>query len=94
MTINDFKDTVRDLSSSDRQQLDDVYLIFRRFDRDNDGFISINELTSGLRTMGIFLTAEERDALMNKFDTNKDGNISDAEIYNVLSSINTKDLAS
>jgi Ca2+-binding EF-hand superfamily protein len=44
--------------------------------------------------MGIFLTAEERDALMNKFDTNKDGNISDAEIYNALSSINTKDLAS
>ena len=69
-------------------------MLIRKFDRDNDGFISINELTSGLRTMGIFLTAEERDALMNKFDTNKDGNISDAEIYNVLSSINTKDLAS
>lgn len=68
--------------------------LIRKFDRDNDGFISINELTSGLRTMGIFLTPEERDALMNKFDTNKDGNISDAEIYNVLSSINTKDLAS
>jgi Ca2+-binding EF-hand superfamily protein len=69
-------------------------MLIRKFDRDNDGFISINELTSGLRTMGIFLTPEERDALMSKFDTNKDGNISDAEIYNVLSSINTKDLAS
>jgi Ca2+-binding EF-hand superfamily protein len=44
--------------------------------------------------MGIFLTPEERDALMNKFDTNKDGNISDTEIYKVLSTINTKDLAS
>lgn len=44
--------------------------------------------------MGIFLTNEERDALMARFDTNKDGNISDAEIYNVLSTINTKDMIS
>ena len=44
--------------------------------------------------MGIFLTPEERDALMNKFDSNKDGNIRDTEIYKVLSTINTKDLAS
>ena len=45
MTINDFKDTVRDLSSSDRQQLDDVYLIFRRYDRDNDGRLSFQEFS-------------------------------------------------
>lgn len=44
--------------------------------------------------MGIFLTPEEREALMTKFDTNRDGNISDTEIYNVLSTINTKDLVS
>jgi Ca2+-binding EF-hand superfamily protein len=39
--------------------------------------------------MGIYLSNEERDALMSKFDTNRDGNISDTEIYNVLSMINT-----
>jgi len=34
--------------------------------------------------MGIYLSPEERDALMSRFDTNRDGNISDVEIYNVL----------
>jgi len=33
--------------------------------------------------MGIYLSPEERDALMSRFDTNRDGNISDVEIYNV-----------
>ncbi len=63
--------------------------LINKFDRDNDGYISISELTQGLRTMDIYLSNEERDALMSKFDTNRDGNISDAEIYNVLSMINT-----
>lgn len=66
--------------------------LIKKFDRDNDGYISVSELTQGLRTMGIYLTNEERDALMSKLDTNRDGNISDVEIYNVLSLINTKDL--
>jgi Ca2+-binding EF-hand superfamily protein len=42
--------------------------------------------------MGIYLSPEERDALMSRFDTNRDGNISDVEIYNVLSALNTRDL--
>jgi Ca2+-binding EF-hand superfamily protein len=67
--------------------------LIKKFDRDGDGYISISELTSGLRSMGIFLTPEERDNLMGVFDTNRDGNISDQEIYKVLSTINTKDLA-
>ena len=44
--------------------------------------------------MGIYLSPEERDALMSRFDTNRDGNISDVEIYNVLSRFNKKDLDS
>jgi Ca2+-binding EF-hand superfamily protein len=44
--------------------------------------------------MGIYLSPEERDALMSRFDTNRDGNISDVEIYNVLSRLNSKDLDS
>jgi calmodulin len=64
--------------------------LIRKFDRDGDGFISINELTSGLRSMGIFLSPEEREALMSKFDTNRDGSISEQEIYKVLSSVDTR----
>jgi Ca2+-binding EF-hand superfamily protein len=67
--------------------------LIRKFDRDGDGYISINELTQGLRTMGIFLTPEEREAIMSKFDNNRDGNISDQEIYKVLSSVDTRQLA-
>ena len=44
--------------------------------------------------MSIFLTPEERETLMGVFDTNRDGNISDQEIYKVLSTLNTKDITS
>lgn len=45
LSINDFKDAVKDISVQDRQQIDDIYLIFRRYDRDNDGFLSLQEFS-------------------------------------------------
>jgi Ca2+-binding EF-hand superfamily protein len=48
LTINDFKEVSQDLLGNKNGQsrwLDDVYLIFRRFDRDNDGRLSFLEFS-------------------------------------------------
>ena len=51
--------------------------LIRKFDKNSDGLISIGELTSGLKTMNIYLTQEERDALIQKLDLDRNGEISD-----------------
>lgn len=43
--------------------------------------------------MNIYLTQEERDALMSKLDLDRNGEISDHELYQALSSVSTADLA-
>lgn len=60
--------------------------LVRRFDRNSDGFLSMQELTDGLAKIGIFLTSKEIQALMNKLDLNRDGEVSGDEILSVLQS--------
>jgi Ca2+-binding EF-hand superfamily protein len=56
----------------------------KKFDANNDGFISFEELVDGLRSMNINLTAQEKQALMKRLDFNRDGEISEEEIYKAL----------
>ena len=58
----------------------------RKFDRNSDGLLSLQELTDGLGKIGIFLTQKENQALMFKFDLNSDGEVSANEILSVLTS--------
>ena len=51
--------------------------LIRKFDKNSDGLISIAELAQGLKTMNIYLTQEERNALMQKLDLDRNGEISD-----------------
>ena len=60
--------------------------LVRKFDRNSDGFLSMQELTDGLGKIGIFLTQKEIQVLMNKLDLNRDGEVSADEILSVLSS--------
>jgi Ca2+-binding EF-hand superfamily protein len=59
--------------------------LVRRFDRNSDGLLSIKELTEGLAKMQIYLSQSETQALMNKLDLNRDGEVSAEEIFKVLS---------
>lgn len=61
--------------------------LVRRFDRNSDGLLSIQELTDGLSKIGIFLTQKEIQGLMTKLDLNRDGEVSGEEILKVLSTI-------
>jgi Ca2+-binding EF-hand superfamily protein len=61
--------------------------LVRKFDRNSDGLLSIQELTDGLRKIGISLTSKEIQALMTKLDLNRDGEVSAEEILKTLSSV-------
>ena len=52
-----------------------VSFLFKKFDFNNDGRISFDELSDGLTTLGIYLTLKERQSLMQRFDVNRDGEI-------------------
>jgi calcium-binding protein CML len=66
--------------------------LIKKCDKNNDGIISFLELCDGLKSIGIYLNGSEREALMNRIDTNKDGYITDQEIYKVLSSIDVSQI--
>jgi len=58
--------------------------LMKTLDKNNDGFVDINEFAAGLKNMGIFASKHEEHTLMRKFDTNNDGKISMEEFYNCL----------
>jgi EF-hand domain pair len=58
--------------------------LIKRFDGNQDGFISMSELSEGLRRMGISLNSREVAALMEKLDLDKNGEITQEELYKVL----------
>ena len=71
-------------ASNFRSMQDYVKDLVRRFDRNSDGLLSIQELTEGLKKIGIFLTNPEIQVLMSKLDLNRDGEVSANEILHVL----------
>lgn len=50
--------------------------VFNSFDKDNSGFIDINELKDASKELGRPLDAAELDECMKDLDQNKDGKIS------------------
>ena len=67
-----------------------VRFLIKKFDFDNDGIITFNELCDGIRALNIFLTLKERQALMKSLDLNNDGELSADELYSVLSKVDVK----
>jgi Ca2+-binding EF-hand superfamily protein len=61
--------------------------LIKRFDNNNDGVITFQELCTGLRSFDIDLGLKERLALMRKLDVDKDGSITDVELARVLNSV-------
>lgn len=59
-------------------------MLIKRFDGNQDGLVSMSELSEGLRRMGISLNSREVAALMDKLDLDKNGEITQEELYKVL----------
>ncbi len=56
----------------------------RIFDHDNDGLISFLELVDGVKSLGITAKKTDMIDLMNKMDADRDGFITQMELYKSL----------
>jgi Ca2+-binding EF-hand superfamily protein len=72
------------LRESLRQQFPMVRDIFRRFDRDHNGVITVEEMKEALQKFSFSLTEDEVMCIMAHFDTKKDGQISYNEFCDAL----------
>jgi len=61
--------------------------LIKRFDTDNDGVITFQELCDGLRHFDIELALKERMALMKKLDVDRDGEITHVELSKALQTV-------
>uniref|UniRef100_A0A7S4RNF6 Calmodulin n=1 Tax=Alexandrium monilatum TaxID=311494 RepID=A0A7S4RNF6_9DINO len=67
-----------------RQQFPLVRDIFRKFDSDHDGVMTVPEFRGALEKWGFQLTDEEVVAIMRHFDSRKDGQVSYNEFCDAL----------
>ena len=63
---------------------DQMMQMFRLFDADNDGSITLSELRIGMVRLGEFLPPGEVEKIMDAADTNKDGVISFQEFCDIM----------
>lgn len=60
--------------------------LVRKFDHNSDGLLSIHELSDGLSKIHIYLNQREVQALMDKIDLDRDGEISAEELLTAINS--------
>lgn len=61
-----------------------VIALMKIFDKDSDGMVSFLELTEGIKSMGIQAKKSELIEIMNRIDADRDGFITQSELYSAL----------
>ena len=69
---------------SDKDTREDINKVFRLFDEDNTGSISIKHLRRVAKELGENLTDEELQEMIERADSNGDGSVSADDFYNIM----------
>jgi centrin-1 len=69
---------------SDKDTREDINKVFRLFDEDNTGSISIKNLRRVAKELGENLTDEELQEMVERADSNGDGAVSADDFYNIM----------
>ena len=69
---------------SDKDTREDINKVFRLFDEDNSGSISIKNLRRVAKELGENLTDEELQEMVERADSNGDGQVSADDFYNIM----------
>eukprot|EP00831_Metopus_contortus_P009669 TRINITY_DN1372_c0_g1_i3.p1 TRINITY_DN1372_c0_g1~~TRINITY_DN1372_c0_g1_i3.p1 ORF type:complete len:437 (-),score=89.71 TRINITY_DN1372_c0_g1_i3:35-1345(-) len=70
------EDIVKIIVESDNKLQETIKTVFTKFDKDNSGFIELDEIKSIAKELGLEMTPEEASAYLKDLDTNQDGKIS------------------
>ena len=69
---------------ADRNPTEEIYKAFKLFDDDNSGFISLKNLRKIAKELGENLSDDELQAMIDEFDKDADGQISEEEFLNIM----------
>ena len=69
---------------SDKDTREDINKVFKLFDEDNTGSISIKNLRRVAKELGENLTDEELAEMIERADSNADGSVSADDFYNIM----------
>ena len=68
----------------DRDPVEEILKAFKLFDEDNSGRISLWNLKRVARELGENLSDDELQAMIDEFDKDGDGEISEQEFLNIM----------
>ena len=69
---------------SERDPIEEILKAFKLFDEDNTGRISLRNLRRVARELGENLSDDELQAMIDEFDKDGDGEISEQEFLNIM----------
>lgn len=80
----DNKSLQKTILQSDKMKLEQIREAFNVFDKDNDGFITLKELGTVMRSLGQNPTETELHDLIKQYDRDESGTIDFVEFYDLM----------
>lgn len=69
---------------SDKDTREDINKVFRLFDEDNTGFITMKNLRRVARELGENISEEELQEMVERADSNGDQQVTADDFYNIM----------
>ena len=69
---------------SDKDTREDINKVFRLFDEDNTGFITIKNLRRVAKELGENISEEELQEMIERADSNGDQQVTADDFYNIM----------